>query len=384
MVAWLLPALPWLLPFFTLVRLARRTPRLGSTPPAAAGLVSVIVPARNEVATIETVVRSILSTTYPAMELIVVDDRSTDGTQVLAERAGAADPRVRIVAGVALPDGWYGKPWAAEQGYQAARGEFLLFTDADTRHAPDLLGRAIGALEATGADLLTVAPHQRCVTAWERLVMPQICYLLALRFHPEVVNRARHTREVIAIGQFILVRRAAYEAIGRHASVRSEIAEDLALAQEFWNARRKIHFVFGEEFIETRMYTGLRHLIEGWSKNLYLGGRRSFPDEPFRRALVPLALGGAMLFWLVPPLLLLAVAAGLLPAALAPSLWLATVASVLFWSIISVGMRIPAWYGLGYPLGAALTLYIVGRSTLRGGTLVEWKGRHYGPGVHQR
>ncbi|HTS88185.1 MAG TPA: glycosyltransferase family 2 protein [Gemmatimonadales bacterium] len=379
-----LSTLPWLLPWVTLLRLARRSPRLTAFPAASRGLVSVIVPARNEASTIDTVIRSILATTYPAIELIVVDDRSTDATRTLAEQAVGADPRARVLAGEPLPDGWYGKPWALEQGYRAARGDFLLFTDADTRHTPELIGRAVGAIEATAADLLTIAPRQRCVTLWERLIMPQVIYLLALRFHPRLVNRARHRSEVIAIGQFILVRRPAYEAIGGHEVVRAEIAEDLALAQEFWSAGYRLRVLFGDELIETRMYTGLRHLIEGWSKNIYLGSRRSFPDEPVQRALVPLLLGGALAFWLVPWLLLAAVAVGALPAWLAGPLWGAVGASVLFWGAIAFGMGIPPWYGLGYPVGAALSLYIVGLSTIRGARRVEWKGRRYGPDLRQR
>jgi hypothetical protein len=126
------------------------------------------------------------------------------------------------------------------------------------------------------------------------------------------------------------------------------------------------------------MYHDLPHIIEGWSKNLYLGGRRSFPDEPLLAALVPVALGGAILFWLVP---LLAVAL-ILAGALTPTYLGAAVAavgvSVLFWGLVSAGMRIPPWYGLAYPLGALAVLYIVFRSTWRGAGKIEWKGRSYG------
>ncbi|MDQ3224607.1 MAG: glycosyltransferase family 2 protein, partial [Gemmatimonadota bacterium] len=194
----LLPALPWVLPFFALPRLARRTPSLIDTKPASAGLVSVIIPARNESSTIATAVGSILTTTYHPIELLVVDDRSTDDTAAIVERF--SDPRLRLVSGEELPMGWYGKPWACYQGYRAAKGEILLFTDADTRHAPELLERAVGALVSQQAGLVTVAPLQRCVTFWERVVMPQIWFLLALRYQPDAVNRARRERDVIANG----------------------------------------------------------------------------------------------------------------------------------------------------------------------------------------
>jgi chlorobactene glucosyltransferase len=312
----------------------------------------------------------------------VVDDRSTDATAELVARLARRDVRLRLIRGEELPDGWYGKQWACTQGYRAARGEILLFTDADTRHEPELLGRAVAALEATGADLLTVAPRQANVTLWERLVMPQIWVLLGYRFHPSEVNRARRARDVIANGQFIMMPRASYEAVGTHAAVRGEVAEDLALAQRVWSLGKKLHFAFAERLMETRMYRDLGHLIEGWSKNVYLGGRRSYPDEPVRRALVPVALAGTMLFWLLPPALLLLGLAGPYPSMLQPAL-LATTASVMFWALISYGMQIPVWYGLGYPLGALMALYIVIRSTIRGSRKVEWKGRVYDAGVNR-
>ncbi|HEV8176558.1 MAG TPA: glycosyltransferase family 2 protein, partial [Gemmatimonadales bacterium] len=300
----LLPALPWLLPFLALPRLARRTPSLMDVGPESGRLVSVIIPARNESLTIRTVVGSILATTYRPIELAVVDDRSTDGTAEIVETIG--DSRLRLIRGEELPEGWYGKPWACYQGHKAAKGEILLFTDADTRHAPELLARAVGALIKEKADLVTVAPLQRCVTFWERVVMPQIWFLLALRYQPGAVNRARRERDVIANGQFILTTRQAYEAAGTHAAVRHEVAEDLALAQTYLRQGLKLHFAFAERLMETRMYLGLSHLVEGWSKNIYLGGRRSFPHEPVLRALVPVMLIVAMLAWLLPPAVLLA------------------------------------------------------------------------------
>jgi chlorobactene glucosyltransferase len=322
--------------------------------------------------TIATVVSTILETTYSPMELIVVDDQSTDTTADILRRI--TDPRLRVITGEPLPAGWYGKAWACLQGYQAARGEILLFTDADTRHQPELLARAVGALFETGSDLVTISPLQRCITFWERLVMPQIWLLLALRYHPRAVNRARKARDVIANGQFILTTRTAYETAGTHAAVREEVAEDLALAQTYLRHGLKLYFAFAERLMETRMYRSLPELIEGWSKNIYLGGRRSFPGEPILRGLVPLMLTLAMVFWLAPPiwLVLSIVTHGhIVPAVMA------TTFSALFWMLICSGMDIPPRYGLAYPIGALTSLYIVLRSTWRGRTMVEWRGRVY-------
>ena len=373
----LLPALPWLVPFAALPRLANTRPNLSDTPGVTGIPVSVVIPARNESATIETVVRSVLGSSYRPLELLVVDDRSTDDTAAVVERLAAEDGRVRLVRGEPLPEGWYGKPWACLQGYRAATGDLLLFTDADTRHEPELLARAVGALRTEGADLVTVAPHQRCVTFWERLVMPQIWLLLALRYHPDRVNRATRERDVIANGQFILVPRGSYEAVGTHEVVRGEVAEDLALAQAFHRAGRRIHFAFAERLMETRMYRSLRELVEGWSKNMYLGGRRSFPGQPLLQALVPVMLVTSFAFWLVPPAVLAAWGArdGIGTAAA-----VATALSAVFWMLISVGMRIPAWYGLLYPLGALAAACIGVRSAWRGERRVEWRGRAYSAG----
>ena len=362
-----------------LFRLMRKEPDLAGVPSLLGPFVSVIIPARNEATTIETVVASVLATTYAPFELIVVDDRSSDETARVVARLAAADPRVTLVRGSELESGWFGKPWACVQGYRAARGELLCFTDADTRHEPALLGHAVGAAERHGAALVTVSPFQRTVSFWERVIMPQIWALLGFRYHPAVVNRATRPRDVIANGQFILVRRAAYEAIGTHAAVRHEVAEDLALAQAFVRGGHRIWFGFAESLMETRMYTGLGDIVEGWSKNIYLGGRRSFPDEPVRRAFVPALLMSTMIFWLVPPVALAGALLGVAPALL-PAAIVAVTLSLLFWAAVVRGMRLPLINALLYPLGALMALYIVFRSAWRGARRVEWRGRVYKPG----
>lgn len=378
----LLPVLPWLVPYAVLPRLARKSPNLADVAPVLTGpKVSVIIPARNEAATLATVVRSVLASRYADLEVIVVDDRSTDGTGELACRLGeepGAAGRLRLVRGVELPEGWYGKPWACHQGAAAATGEFLLFTDADTRHGPDLLPHAAGAFAALPITVLTVAPLQRCEGFWERVVMPLFWLLLGIRFHPLVVSAGRRERDVIANGQFIMCHRDTYARLGGHEGVRREVAEDLALAQRAWRQGERLHFAFADRFMETRMYTSLAGIVEGWSKNVYLGSKRSYPDAPLRRALIPLALALAMVFWLVP---LLAV---LLTAPAVPAwAWAALGLSTAFWALIAYGMQIPAWYSLLHPLGALVGLGIVLRSTLRGGGRVVWKGRTYGASVNQ-
>ena len=370
-------ALPWAVPFLSLPLLARMTPGLAVAEPARGRLLSVIIPARNEAETIETVVRSVLASTYAPLEVIVVDDRSTDATAGIVERLAREEPRLRLLRGSDPPPGWFGKPHACWQGYQAAGGEILVFTDADTRHQPTLLERAAATLDEERADLLTIAAQQVCLGFWERAVMPQVWLLLGLRYRPERVNRARRARDVIANGQFIMATRQSYEAIGTHEAVRGEVAEDLALAQQCVRQGRKLWFAYATDLLETRMYRNLGHLVEGWSKNIYLGARQSFPQEPVLRALVPVMLVLPMLFWLLPPGVLVYAGVTGSSAGFGGAAFAATILSALFWSLISHGMRIPWRYGLVYPLGTLVMLGIVVLSIVRGRRAIAWKGRQY-------
>jgi chlorobactene glucosyltransferase len=339
-------------------------------------LVSVIVPARNEAANIETCVRSVAASTYPAFEVVVVDDRSEDGTADRARAIAGEDSRVRLLEGAALPSGWLGKPWACHQGAATARGDLLLFTDADTVHAPDLLGRAVAGMSEENADLLTIMGRQIMVTPWERLVQPQIFMLILFRFPDlERAVRTQHWRQAIANGQYMLFRRAAYAAVGGHEAVREEVAEDLALAQRVKRAGLALRVRGAEDGLATRMYRSLSHLVEGWSKNLFIGGMQTLPPW-MRRVAAPLSLAVGVGLWLVPPAALALALAGLGGSGLL--IWSAAVCgmSLLIWSGFVRQMGVPAAYGLLYPAGAALGAYIFARSWLRG-RRIEWKGRSY-------
>ena len=372
----LLAALPWTAPYFGMPRLASTSPNLTDVAPEDGVPVSVIIPARNESGQIETVVRSVLASTYRPLEVLVVDDRSTDDTAARVEALARNDGRLRLVRGEPLPGGWYGKPWACRQGARAASGEVLVFTDADTVHDPALLGHAVAMLRREHADLLTLSPKQLVVSFWERLIMPQIWVILGLRYHPARVNHRTDPRDVIANGQFLMFPRASYEAIGTHDVVKGEVVEDLAMAQHVVRQGRRLRFVFAQTLMETRMYQNLGQLVEGWSKNLYLGSRLTYPGRPLMQALAPFMIMAALLFWLLPPLGLLAAVAGVAPALLGWSA-LATALACGFWALISFGMGAPMWYGLLYPLGAGAALYILLRSMLRGARKVEWRGRVY-------
>lgn len=373
----LLCALPWLavLAFLALrVRIPREIP---SGPPSRAPFVSVVVPARNEAHNIGACVASLAASDYPDFEIVVVDDRSADGTGMLARAAGAGRARsLRVVDGAELPDGWLGKNWACAQGADAARGLLVLFTDADTVHAPALLSRAVAALEEDRADLLTVVGRQIMGSFWERLMQPQVFFAIAMRFFDlGGPVEGRRWRDAIANGQFLLFRRDAYDALGGHAAVRDAVAEDLALAQLVVRQGRRLSVRMAETELATRMYRSLRELVEGWSKNLVMGGLTTVPPWVRRLTAPAMALTAAVL-WLAPPAALAAAAMGLGAPGLLLWAGTATGLSALLWVVFTARMGAPWAYGLLYPLGAAMGMWIFLRSWSRG-RRVEWKGREY-------
>lgn len=378
MLSWL-PVVLWLVPWYFFFRIASRKPSLKQFAPRSGERLSVIIPARNEGAVIEQCVRSILRSTYTPLEVLVVDDRSTDDTADIVARIAAEDPRLKLVRGEPLPEGWYGKPWACVQGYRAATGELLCFTDADTTHGADLLSLSAGAAESLDAALFTVMPAQTVLTWSERLILPQFFYLLAAKYRPSVINSATDMRDMIANGQFILISRAWYERVGTHESVKHEVAEDLAIGQEVFALGGKVRMVYALEQMSTRMYTDWAHLREGFSKNLFLGARRSLIGHPLQQAIVPYLVGATFIVWMAPPVVLLLQALGLHLWATGPAL-AATWLSFLFWLFFDLGIGVPLWYAFLYPLGALGALDIALLSAFRGKRRVEWKGRTYGTG----
>ena len=380
----MLAALPWLLGPLLMIWRARGSPSLDDEPdeiPPEAPLASVIVPARNEAHNIERCVRSISSSRWPALEVIVVDDRSEDATGALARALAANDGRVRVIDGAPVPDGWFGKQWACAQGAIAASGSTLIFTDADTVHAPTLVPRSLHAMRARALDFLTVGGFQELGSFWERVVMPQVFYMIATRYGGAgAVNRARRSRDKIANGQYLCFTRACYDAIGGHASVRGKAAEDLALAQLVHARGMRGELVMGEHELSTRMYTSLAEIVNGWTKNMVTAGADTLPAGVIPRLLLPVLLLVVPLMHLVPPVTL--VVSLFVPVARSVVLW-AAVCSVLllvWWALIYVrAFRQSPLYALALPLGAVIVLVIIARATVRGRG-VEWKGRRYQAG----
>jgi chlorobactene glucosyltransferase len=376
----LLAAAPWLAAMGVVlwrVAQSRRLDAFSADPPPNAPPLSVIVPARNEAANIARCVASLLGSTYPALDVVVVDDHSTDDTGRLAREAGGTDARLRVVTAPDLAPGWLGKQWACAHGASLARGHILCFTDADTVHAPDLHVRSVRALLDRGADLLSVAGDQELGTFWERLIQPQVFALLFARYGgTEVVSHAKRPEDVIANGQYLLFRRASYEALGGHASVRTKVAEDLALAMRAKRQGMQVHLIQGLDQLSTRMYASLGALMQGWMKNVYAGGIETVPPGRVWRMVYPVMLLTPILFWLAPPLALALHALGIGSHGVGTWAVAATAILLVWWLIVYGTMVRRPWYAFIAPIGNLLLGYIFLRAIARG-TRVEWKGREY-------
>jgi chlorobactene glucosyltransferase len=375
-------ALPWVLgPVMSLLRW-RNSRSLDDVSAETVGgadapLVSIVIPARDEARNIERCVRSILGTTYPRFETIVVDDHSSDGTGEIVRAIAAAEPRLVVLNAPELPAGWFGKQWACATGAARARGSLVVFTDADTWHSPDLLPRVVNAMRERGADLLSLAGAQEMHGFWERIVQPQLFALLLYRYGgTEHVSNAKRAVDVIANGQFIAVTREAYDRVGGHALVRERVAEDMALAQEFFRAGRRVVLYVATDQFSTHMYAGLRELVAGWGKNIYAGGRTAALGGAIGRAVYPFVLIGVPILGMAPVIAL----ALSLTRALSTSwlIWssLSAAAAVGFWAALYKFMKQSAWYALLYPLGYSVLAYIALRAVVRGNR-VQWKRRAY-------
>ena len=213
-----------------------------------------------------------------ACKIILVDDHSTDNTRSIA----ASFPSVKVIEAGSLPSGWTGKANAVACGARAARGAWLLFTDADTVHKPGSLARALLEAKDRGVSLLSYSPEQEVHGFVEKSVMPVIFAELASRYKPSEVSDPS-SDAAAANGQYILISREAYDAVGGHAAVAGSLLEDVELARLVKHSGRKIFFRLASDQVRTRMYRSTTQLIEGWTKNLVL----LFPSPvslAFRRA----------------------------------------------------------------------------------------------------
>ena len=352
---------------------AGRCPRVN----LRSGKVSIIIPARNEEVNLEGVLCSLASQEGWA-EIVVVNDQSDDRSTEILKRLRGEIADLIVLNAPELPAGWVGKNHALHWGAARAKGDVLLFTYADTRHAPGSLARCLGEMEKSSVDLYSLSPAQLTLTFWERATIPFLYVQLSKQFRFADVENPK-SDQAAANGQYLLIRRAAYESLGGHEAVRGEILEDVALARRAKQARFRLHFAPGKDRVATRMYRCFGELREGWTKNLYSlwGARPVAAAKACVRALV-FDLGPTMAFLALWVLFLLD--PGNAPA-LALSLGFFLPACVCRWryeaSLRELGF--PSSLAPYQQLGAVLFVLFLGSSALTylRGTQIHWKGRSY-------
>ncbi len=352
-------------------------------PPLNAPFISVCVPARNEERNIRRCVEGILNQDYPNFEVIVLDDRSTDSTSEILHQLAAQNDRLKVISGSDLPEGWAGKPHALYQASAFTQGEWLCFIDADTFLEPNALSSCYAKAIETQADMFTIMTFQILGSFWEKTVLPLVMTALSVGFSPRKVNDPKR-KDAIANGQFIMVKRSVYDAIGGHESVKDSIVEDKAISEQVkWNGHGLV-VADGMKVARTRMYTSLPEMWEGWTKNIYLG----LSEQP---SLMALGVFGALLTVLASLFLPIWPVLG--------SHWYlngggvmalgVVIESLILWAYLismraraSINMKISPCYAVTTPLGAGVfgAMMFTSAWMVLSRKGVTWKGRVYRKG----
>lgn len=332
-------------------------------PPPAAERVSVLLPVRDEAHQVAACLRTALAATgVDDLEVLVLDDGSTDGTADVARRAAGGDPRVRVLAGADLPPGWLGKPWACHQLARAASGDVLVFVDADVRLAPHAVAATVDLLRRHRLDLVSPYPRQQAITAGERLVQPLLQWSWLTTLPLRAAERSRRPSLAAANGQLLAVDAAAYRRAGGHAAVRDQVLDDVALLRAVKAAGGRGVVADGTHLATCRMYTSWGQLRDGYAKSLWAAF-----GSPAGAAAVTGLLGWA---YVVPPV---AALAGSRAGAVGYA------AGVLGRALVArrTGGRVPD--AAAHPASVLAFAWLVGRSLAlrRRGTLT-WKGRKIG------
>lgn len=351
---------------------------LGSSPlPTTGPSVSVLVPARNEERCIEACVRSLCTQTYVRetsgqdtarlLEVVVLDDGSTDGTAEILRRLQQEFPALTVLSGTALPEGWVGKSWACHQLAQHATGDILLFTDADTEHAPECIAATVGLVVETDVEFFSVIPYEVFGTFGEHVVIPMI-HVLFLSYTPMgLVRGARTTPVAAANGQFMCFTRAGYTKAGGHLGVHDSLVEDIFLAKNASKAGVRMTLVDATQYVSCRMYESARQVTDGFSKNFFPATGYNLPFTIFFMVHVVTAFIVPVFLWLEGWYVL-------------TMIQLACAACIRL--LIARRFRMPWWHTFLQPLTAAWTVFI-GLNSIRwtySKQGVRWKGRAYRKG----
>ena len=368
--AWALPKLDYLGP---------RSPRFEQPDPP---LVSAIIPAKDEEATLADCLATVVAQSYPNLEILIVDDRSTDRTPEIARSIARSDPRVRLISIEDLPPGWTGKTHALHVAAGQAGGEWFWFVDSDTRHEPDSLSIVLEYARSNGAAMASLLPEMRCESFWESVAQPLLGIVLIQSYPLFWANDPKKSL-AFANGQYILIRRDAYHEAGGHEGVRDKFVEDIYLARAVKGIGLSARTAIAHGIGSTRMYTSLPQFVRGWSRILYDALGRN-PWKLLLQGLDPLFFSQTAHVALVASLVMLALGrppgpfpAWLLSLSVAHHLLAFTCLRRLY--VLSVPRtRYVAWYPLaGLVLDVILIRAI--RMCLTG--KVTWRGTAYKEGA---
>jgi len=331
-------------------------------------LVSVLVPARNEEENIERCLASLQNQVYKNLEILVLNDNSTDKTLEVLNRVAAGDERLRVFDGKPLPDDWYGKPFALHQLTQQARGEILIFTDADTVHKPTSVSWAVTNLEILKADMVSGYIGQVFKTFGEIVTVPLMFFLTGFAI-PIFMNRfVKVSWFSAAIGQFIAIRRRVFDAIGGCESFKKKTSEDIYMSRYVKSMGYSPRFLNIAEHVKCRMYNGYRGAVEGIGKNIF--------DFLGKSSVLLFFLIIVVFFFLFfpMPLLILCLATSS-PWTL--HIFAVVVLYTLTWVFMFLGQRLPWWYGLMWPLLFLNLIFMAAWSWFRtvSGKGFSWKDR---------
>ncbi|MCB2222531.1 MAG: glycosyltransferase [Actinobacteria bacterium] len=232
-----------------------------------APLVSLLVPARNEEDVIGRCLEGLLAQDYPNVEIVVMDDNSTDRTAEIVE--GCGDPRVRLRSGAPLRAGWSGKNWACHQLAAAAKGDVLCFVDADTVIAPGAVSSAVEIMAADDAGLVSLLPRSGSTSFAGKVLLPMVTHALFGLFPIALIHHTRNPMLAVAFGPFLMVSRDAYEASGGHAAAPDHVVDDVQMSRNVKAAGFRVRIANGTDLVETRWYDELGEIWTGFSKNAY-------------------------------------------------------------------------------------------------------------------
>jgi chlorobactene glucosyltransferase len=342
-------------------------PRDGSDGVKAAAplpTVSIVVPARNEERTIDRTVRGLLAQTYLPLEVIVVDDGSTDGTAGILAALAAENPKLIVVTGEEPPPGWLGKPWALHEGSRRARGELLLFVDADIQYMPAAVATVVARLEKRDVAMLSLLPRFEMHGFWENVGLTQLAMAAFTIIPVWLGNFTTFVGLGIGGGPGNLVRRSAFEEMGGYETLKNAVVDDVGMARQIRAHGRRTDVILGDRLASLRMYHGAQEVIDGFTKNL-------FP-----------ALGGSYVAAAV--MFVLMVAFHFVPYVLAARGDLLAIAAVVLITITRVVLFARLDYRLdvavvGHPFMTLLWIWILARSVWMTGIRrrLHWRGRVY-------